>query len=134
MSKRREFTRSVAAEIMRRVERPTGFQCEGEGCGLIVARGEIHHKDMDAMQVDKRRKLTAEDGVFLCCPCHDGETAKQAPILAKVKRQEAAHLRIKTAPSRKLQSAPFPKSERKPKRVTKPYGLRWCPITGERLQ
>jgi hypothetical protein len=56
---------------------------------------EIHHKYMDAMQVDKSRKLTADDGLLLCIPCHLAETAKQAPILAKAKRIEAKHLGVK---------------------------------------
>lgn len=125
---RREFTRDTAAEIMRRVQRPTGSQCEG--CGIVVTKGEIHHKDQDAMQVDKRRKLMAGDGVFLCVPCHKAESAKQAPVMAMVKNQEAKHLRVATPPQRPVQ----PKTEKQPKRPTKTYGLRWNPITGERLQ
>ncbi len=54
MAKRREFTRDTAAEIMKRVQRPTGYQCEAKGCGLIVAKGEIHHIKQDAMETDKR--------------------------------------------------------------------------------
>lgn len=110
MAKRREFSRDTAAEIMRRVQRATGSQCEI--CGLIVAKGEIHHVKQDAMETDKRRRLTAKDGVFVCIPCHKAESAKQAPVLAKAKRNEAAALRIKTAPAAPIMSAPMPTTPR----------------------
>ena len=113
MARRREFTRDTAAEIMKRVQRPTGYQCEGAGCGLIVAKGEIHHVKQDAMETDKRRKLTAAEGLFLCEPCHDAETAKQAPILAKVKRIEAKHHRVATAPTAKIAAPPKQQREHK---------------------
>ena len=113
---RREFTRDTRAEVVRRVKTPTGFRCER--CNAIVTKGEVHHKDQDAMQIDKRRKLTAADGEFLCIPCHAAETKAQAPIMAKVKRQEAKALGVKTAPAKPIQSAPFPKPD-KPKREGK---------------
>jgi hypothetical protein len=109
---RQEFTRSVKAEIMLRTKRETGFQCEHPGCGLIVSKGEIHHLEMDAMKTDKRRKLTADDGAFWCEPCHDAETAKQAPILAKVKRIEAKHLRA-VVPKAKIAAPPKREPEHK---------------------
>lgn len=116
MARRREFTRDTAAEIMKRVKVETGFRCEH--CNGVVTKGEIHHKDQDAMQVDKRRKLTAADGEFLCEPCHDIETAKQAPVLAKVKRQEAKHLGVQTTTKNPIATpAPRPKDP-KPSKVT----------------
>ena len=65
--------------------------------------------------------------------CHATKSKGEAPVRAKTDRQRAKHIGA-TQPARTLKSAPFPKTERKPKRPSKPYGLRWCPITGERLQ
>ena len=114
MANRNEFSRAVKRDIAKRAERPTGFQCEAEGCGLIVARGEIHHVNQDAMELDKKRKLTAEDGLFLCKPCHDAISGKQQTVLAKVLRQEADHLRIVKPPE--IQGGPMATTERAAKR------------------
>ena len=90
MTKRREFSKPVAREINARATRPDG-QRSCEVCGAIGIPLEIHHVDMDAMQVDKSRKLTAADGKLLCVPCHDAETAKQIPALAKAIRVSDRH-------------------------------------------
>ena len=90
MKKRREFTKPVAREINARATRPDG-QRSCEVCGAIGIPLEIHHVDMDAMQVDRSRKLTASDGKLLCVPCHDAETTKQIPALAKAIRVSDRH-------------------------------------------
>jgi hypothetical protein len=134
---RREFPPSVIAEIKRRARRPTGFQCEATGCGLIVSYVEAHHIDQDAMQIDKSRKLTAKDGLALCERCHDAITAAQAGVLAKVKRQENNELRTKPAGVGKMQSQGFRKF--KPvsrnsldgERIAKPALPKRNPFTGE---
>jgi ribosomal protein S30 len=107
MTKRREFSKPVKAEIMKRCEVPTGFQCEE--CGAIVPTGEIDHTIAEELVIDKSKKLTAADGKFLCWPCHqgpDGKTPKDKAIIAKAKRQEAGHLRIQT-PKQPIKSAGF---------------------------
>jgi hypothetical protein len=119
MSDRREFSAREAFAIVRRATDAAGVtRCER--CGGVAVGGEVHHVDMDAMQIDKSRKLTAAGGLFLCKPCHKEETAKQAPILAKAKRLERANYGVRTAPSRALQSAGFMVSERTAKREPKP--------------
>lgn len=97
--KRREFSRAVKVEIMRRAGNGSlfGFVCEK--CHAVVAYGEIHHLDQDAMQTEKSAKLTAKDGQFLCKGCHKEITVAQAPVLAKVKRIEAKHLGARNAPT-----------------------------------
>jgi hypothetical protein len=63
----------------------------GIRCGATKGL-EVHHKNMDAMEIDKSRELTADDGLLLCIPCHKEVTKAQAPVLAKAKRREAKHL------------------------------------------
>lgn len=102
---RREFPRGVKVEIYRRAKDPAGvLRCEK--CCAAVAAGEIHHIDMDAMQTDKTGRLVADDGIFLCRPCHKAITATQAPKLAKVKRIEAKHLGIRGRGFRPREKAP----------------------------
>lgn len=88
---RREFSRATKVEIIKRATRPDG-QPACENCGAIGVRLEVHHKDMDAIQIDKSRKLTAADGELLCEKCHDPITSKQRKILAKALAVEAAHI------------------------------------------
>jgi len=110
MTKRREFSRSTKAEIMLRCKTPTGFRCENPSCGAIVQSGEIDHTIAEALIVDKSKKLTAEDGRFLCWECHqgpEGKTPKDKAVIAKAKRQEAAALGIKRESTRPLQSRGF---------------------------
>lgn len=112
---RREFPKSIKAEIVRRAMTPDG-QIACEGCGLILGRKpyQIDHRIAEALFLDKSRKLTAADGQLLgqeCC--HGPKTAKQdVPAIAKAKRREAKHLgTVKPKGS-------FPKA-RKPERTTK---------------
>lgn len=111
MARRREFTRDTAAEIMRRCERPTGFQCEE--CGVIVSKGEIDHTIAEALVLDKSKKLTANDGKFLCWDCHqgpDGKTPKDKAIIGAAKRNEAKRMGIETPPRATIPApAPRPK-------------------------
>jgi hypothetical protein len=115
MARRREFSKPVAREIMKRCERPTGWQCED--CGLIVSSGEIDHIIAEALIVDKTKKLTASEGQFLCWPCHqgpDGKTPKDKAIIAKAVRVEANRIGTSTAPKASIPRPP------KAQRVSKP--------------
>jgi len=121
MTKRREFSRAVKAEIMLRCKTPTGFRCEM--CSAVVQSGEIDHTIAEALIVDKSKKLTAKDGKFLCLPCHqgpDGKTPKDKAAIAKAKRCEAQALGIKRETPRPIQSAPFPASGKTPRIVKTP--------------
>lgn len=114
MTKRREFSKPVKAEIMRRCKVATGWSCEI--CGAIVASGEVDHKIAEALILDKSRKLTATDGQFACWPCHqgpEGKTPKDKAAIAKAKRVENRHVGAKSAPARKIENRGFaPKPEK----------------------
>jgi uncharacterized protein YbaR (Trm112 family) len=94
---RREFSRAVKVEIIRRATRTIGDDglsgtfCEE--CGSLVRAWEIHHLREDALEVDKSKPLTAEEGALWCKPCHREYTSTHSvPVVAAAKRQEAAHL------------------------------------------
>jgi hypothetical protein len=110
MTKRREFTKAVYAEIKRRCQVPTGWQCEA--CGLIVQSGHVDHTLPDGLVVDKK-PLTAKDGRFLCVPCHKEKTKEDVSQIAKAKRIEAKHIGAST-PSGNIASRGFPKSGKTP--------------------
>lgn len=112
MSKRREFTTGVDAEIRKRAKDAKG-QLRCELCGCAVSHGEVHHVKEDALEIDKSRKLTAADGVFACVPCHKELTRVFIPIIAKVRRVEAKAL----GASRPKQSI----KQRPSQRVTRPH-------------
>lgn len=89
---RREFPKSVKAEIVRRAMTKEGLvACEG--CGLILGKKpyQIDHTIPDALFLDKSRKLTAADGKLLGQECCHGPKTHQVdiPTIAKVKRVEA---------------------------------------------
>jgi hypothetical protein len=129
MSKRRNFTRAVKVEIVKRSMIKGVPTCEAVISSSIPVSGfsifrcgctkglQVHHNDMDAMQVDKTRKLTAADGELLCKDHHDPITKKQKGVLKKVLKVEAAHLGVK----RDKQPVPQrPKSEKPPAKVPVP--------------
>lgn len=120
---RREFTRAVYAQIVHRATVNGVVACEG--CGLILGKKPYHidHTIADALQIDKSRKLTADDGKLLGVECcHDPKTREQdIPAIAKAKRREANHLGFE-APASKLKSAPFPKSRQAAERQAKASG------------
>ena len=102
-------------------------------CGMKIDPGQ----DWDISH-EIPLELGGEDGGSNTKPahrkCHRVHTATEdAPRIAKARRQSNRHIGA-TQPARTIQSAPFPKTERKPKRPSKPYGLRWNPLTGERTQ
>jgi hypothetical protein len=85
---RREFPRSVKAEIVKRAMDEKGrIRCEG--CYGVVRRFEIDHVIAEALVVDKTKALTAKDGQLLGYCCHrgeDGKTAHDVTAIAKSKR------------------------------------------------
>ena len=111
--KRREFTRSVRAEIIKRAWR--GFDAYCEKCGEPTKqRFEIHHVEMDAMAVERNNRLGASEGQLLCLPCHRRETGEQMPRLRKAKAQEARYIGAEP-PRKKIVSRGFAKKVRTPK-------------------
>jgi hypothetical protein len=107
---RREFSKALKVAIRKRATRDGVRYCEQMGCGAQAMRGEVHHIRQDAMEVDKTRKLTAADGLYLCLPCHRIESDRQAGELSKALAREAAHHGEKKArrpiPSRPKEKAP----------------------------
>jgi hypothetical protein len=103
---RREFTKAVKVEIIKRANR-NGDRVYPwcEKCGQMAVRFQIDHRDPDALQIDKSRPLTASDGWLLCIPCHSEKTAKDVADIAKAKRREAAHLGARAAKA-KIPSPP----------------------------
>ena len=116
MRKRNNFTRAVLVEMAHRA----GGRCEG--CGAVGVPLQGHHKDMDAMEVAKR-KLTAEDGKMLCNSCHRPITKRQLAELAIAKARESSHLGIKKGgrPVQKINGNPDAlKSKKRPKHEGRP--------------
>jgi hypothetical protein len=117
---RREFTPTVYAQIVKRAMQPSG-EIACEGCGLILGRKPYHvdHTVPDALQVDKSKRLTADDGKLLGVECcHKPKTVDDVAVISKAKRNEARNLGIKR-PAGKLKSAPFPVTEKAENRSLK---------------
>ena len=108
---RRNFTRDVKIAIIKRATRPDR-QPACERCGAVGLKMDVHHRVMDAMEIDKARRLTAEDGELLCGPCHDPITSKQRKVLAKALAREAKHVGA-DKPNGTLKGRQFEKVERK---------------------
>lgn len=112
---RREFKKAIKVEIVRRATRTDGNSLSDQYCekcsNPTKARFEIHHLREDALEVDKAKALTAEDGALWCKPCHDEHTRKfSTPAVALAKRQEAASLGVEAPNKAKI---PQPQKDRK---------------------
>jgi hypothetical protein len=128
MTKRREFTKPVKAEMFRRATVDGVTRCEG--CGLALKAWEYDHTIAEALILDKSRKLTAEDGKLLGSCCHrgpDGKTVQDVKAIAKAKRVEARNAGIRKPKGRPMQSKGFdakpaksPKSALPPRRLFRP--------------
>lgn len=121
MAARREFTKTVYAQIVKRAMQPNG-EIACEGCGLILGKKKFHvdHTIPDGLQVDKSKKLTADDGKLLGVECcHAPKTKDDVAVIAKAKRVEAKHQGF-ARPVPKIKSAPFPTTEKAAKREPKP--------------
>lgn len=128
---RREFTRAVYAQIVHRAM--VGGEIACEGCGLVLGKKPYHvdHTIPDALQVDKTRKLTCDDGKLLGVECcHKPKTVADQGNIAEAKRREAKHLGI-TFDAPKMQGRPFPKSTQSAKREAKASGK--LPLPARRL-
>ena len=90
--KRREFTKDVYAQIVRRATNKAGHVvCEN--CGLVLGKKPYHvdHTIADALILEKR-KLTAADGKLLGVECcHAPKTKLDVAAIAQAKRREARH-------------------------------------------
>lgn len=113
--KRREFSRDVRAEIIRRATNAAGQVC-CEGCGYVGLKKhkyQVDHTTPTQILLEKR-KLTAADGKVLCLLCHKEKTGEDVARITKAKAQEASRMGLK-APSKTIQGRGFaPKPETKP--------------------
>ena len=109
---RREFTTAVKVEIIKRATPARRLYPLCEKCGSSVQMFEIDHIKPDAMEIDKTRKLTSDDGWLLCRHCHLEKTKGDVKIIAKSKRVEAKFLGA-VKPKGKIKSAGFPKKPRR---------------------
>lgn len=131
---RREFTPTVYAQIVRRAILPSG-EIACEGCGLVLGKKPYHvdHTKPDGLEIDKSRKLTADDGKLLGVECcHAPKTKTDVAVIAEAKRREAKNLGMKK-PAGNIKSAGFPKAA-KPKREMPSMAPRslyalWRPLT-----
>jgi hypothetical protein len=128
---RREFTKAVYAQIVKRAMLKSG-EIACEGCGLILGK-KIYHVDhtvADGLQVDKSRKLTVDDGKLLGVECcHKPKTKKDVEVISKAKRVEESYLGMRT-PAKTIRGQGFPKTQKAEKRSTKqplPYRPLYAP-------
>lgn len=117
---RREFTRDVYAQIVKRATNAAGLvTCEG--CGLVLGkrRYAVDHIKADGLEVDKTGKLTPADGQLLGVECcHPPKTKDDIGKIARAKAREAKDNGFKR-PKQTIRSAGFPRREREPKQPTK---------------
>ncbi len=107
---RENFSKATIGLAIKRATAPNGvIYCEGEGCGLPCKKFEIHHR----LSCRQGGKPTLENAQLLCIPCHDKETALQAPVHAKLRRVEAKHVGA-VKPKGQIKSAPLPSGKREP--------------------
>jgi hypothetical protein len=121
--KRREFTKPVKAEILRRATRDGRIHCEGCDIDVTGKRFEFDHTIAEALILDKSRKLTCDDGRLLGECCHrgpDGKTAKDVKAIAKAKRQEAGQFK---RPAGNIKSAGFAAAEKPARAMDKANAL-----------
>jgi hypothetical protein len=115
---RREFTKTIKVAIIKRATRDGVVYCEK--CGLPSKKFNIDHTRPDGLEVDKSKKLTAEEGQLLCVACHKEKTVVDKANIAKAKRREEKSLGIK-AETQKIAS-PVPREVTKPKKNLNPLG------------
>lgn len=116
MTKRRNFSKAIKGSVIKRATVNGVVYCEG--CHLPTKRFEIHHILSDR----EGGEPVIENAKLLCegtpQSCHDIESARQAPIHAKLRDIEAKHIGA-VKPKGQIKSAGFSPSD-KPKRESKP--------------
>jgi hypothetical protein len=119
--KRREFTKTQKAEMIRRASNSKGeIRCEGCGLNITGKAVEFDHIIAEALVLDKTKKLAVADGQALGLCCHrgpDGKTASDVKDIAKAKRREARNTGI-TKPKGAIQSAGFARPVKTSKSAT----------------
>jgi 5-methylcytosine-specific restriction protein A len=102
---RKEFPKAVKVAAIKRATRDGVIYCEE--CGGQAKAPEIDHVNADALT----GQPTLENARVLCRACHKLKTADDVAKISKAKRREAAHLGVKKAPQKKIETAGFEKAE-----------------------
>lgn len=103
---RREFPRAVRVSVVKRATLSGVVYCEK--CGLPAKKWQVDHVIADAHGGDP----VLENAQLLGECCYSIKNPQDTKIAAKIKRQQAAALRIKTSPAATIKSAPFPTTEK----------------------
>ena len=114
---RREFSKSIKVQVVKRATRDGVTYCEK--CGAIAKRWQIDHVIADA----HGGKPVIENAELICEACYSVKNPKDTTIAAKLKRVEAAHLGIRKEPTLKgagFTAAPPQKKASKPLTKTQP--------------
>ncbi len=118
MANRQEFRRGVANEIGERAKNAIGEPiCEW--CLAVTRKRQLHHLEQDAMKrpEDKRKPLTARDGVLICHDCHQKVSAVQAVEFNKAERNRARFNGVEKPTAKPIVSRGFARAAREPKRL-----------------
>lgn len=103
---RREFSRAIKLEVLKRATRDGIVTCEK--CGALAKRFQIDHVRPDGLLGEP----TIDNAMLICEPCFIAKNAEDTSRIAKAKRQESVALGIRTRPVAKLRGPKFAKSER----------------------
>jgi 5-methylcytosine-specific restriction enzyme A len=130
MTKRAEFSAKVKDAAYARTK---GLCAK---CGIALQSGKIEYDHLLPCALGGGNELA--NCVPLCTACHSAKTGKEdVPRIRKADRQRKAHIGAKSE-GPKIQSAGFQPVEKLSKisraKIEKTYGLRWSPLTGERIQ
>jgi len=106
VKKRKEFTRKVRAQIIKRA----AGNCEQCQAVLKKGEGEIDHILPDALEGDN----SLENGKLLCKICHKAKTKKDVQQIRKADRQRDKNNGAIRAKS-KIKSGGFSKPDKPPK-------------------
>ena len=109
MIKRREFSRAVRVQAIKRATTVTG-QVFCQICGALCRSFEVDHIIADSHGGEP----TLENARIVCQSCHAEKSSKDTTTAAKIKRVEAKHLGA-TKPKAEIKSRGFDRKQRTPK-------------------
>lgn len=109
---RREFSRAIKVQVIKRATRDGAVYCEK--CGALAKRWQIDHVIADAHGGEP----ALSNAELICEPCYTTKNAKDTTVAAKLKRIEARHLGAKKTtpaiPRRPTEPAPAQRKASKP--------------------
>ena len=105
---RAEFPRAVRIAVIKRATKENVIFCES--CGALAKKFQVDHVIADS----HGGKPVIENAMLICQPCFEVKNPQDATIAAKIKRQEADHLRVVDAPE--IKGGPMATTERAAKR------------------